>query len=374
MRRHNLAVVSVLADMGNGEVRDAGRDLPLVSGKDHLGSTAERLLHWDAEWHFDPRGVTFERKVIGGHLILLGLRRAEPMFAEYTYPVIKWAREQGAVVGFAHMQYLSEGIPGELSCCLPLEYPVEVALGTVDFLMEDVWRNEAAIHAYYRLLNCGFRPGIAAGTDFPCNSREAIGSLLTHVSVPGGNLNYRNWIEGIARGRTVISTNAHKEFLDLRVNASAGPGDEVQLDRPGRIPVTVRWTAIEPLSGRVELVWNGRVVESVSDAKSSPGHPLEWSTSVEVPASSWLCARRMDNGESMLHTAAVFLNVRGIPIRTRAEDARFFIEFIDKLIQESGPGGEWNRYFSKDLAAAQDRYRKAREVFRRIAEGSGMRH
>jgi hypothetical protein len=175
MARHDLSVVSLLADMGNGEVREAERDLPLVDGRDHPASAANRLLHWDAEWHFDPEGVTFEKKVIGGHLISLGLRQARRLPAEHTFPVIQWARRQGAIVGFVHMQYLDDGIPEKLSCCLPLEYPVEVALGSVDFLMEDVWRSEAALKAYYRLLNCGFRPGLAAGTDFPCNNGNRSG-------------------------------------------------------------------------------------------------------------------------------------------------------------------------------------------------------
>ena len=40
-----------------------------------------------------------------------------------------------------------------------------------------------------------------------------IGSLLTYVQVAGGQMTYRNWIEGIAAGRTVVSRNGHDEFL-----------------------------------------------------------------------------------------------------------------------------------------------------------------
>src|SRR5690349_20392782 len=72
MRINHLAVVGLLADMGNAEVRDAPRDLQKINGKDLPQSTREQILHWDAEWHYDPRGVTFEQKAIGGHLILLG--------------------------------------------------------------------------------------------------------------------------------------------------------------------------------------------------------------------------------------------------------------------------------------------------------------
>jgi hypothetical protein len=366
MKIHNLAVVSLLADTGNGEVRDAARDLPQINGQDYPGSNSGRLLHWDAEWHFDPKGVTFEQKVLGGHLIVLGLKQAKTMYAEYTYPIIQWAKQQNAIVGFAHMQYLSEGIPEELSCCLPLEYPVETALGTSDFLMEDVWRNEAAMHAYYRLLNCGFRPGLAAGTDFPCNSREPIGTLLTYVSIPGGRFAYRDWIEGIAKGRTVISTNGHEEFLDLRINESARPGDEIQLQKSSKVKFDVTWSSLKPLSGRIELVSNGVVVAS-KEGSASPAAPLVLRGTQEFARSGWLSARRMSPKGHQVHTAAVFITVDHKPVRASVNDAEYFVRFIDNLIQKTSPGGPWNQYFLHDLEAAQARYRKAREVFEKIA-------
>jgi hypothetical protein len=366
MNVHDLAVVSLLADMGNGEVRFAEKDLPRVNGRDLPGSNAQHLLHWDAEWHFDPKGVTFEQKVIGGHLIVLGLKQAGRMYAEYTYPIIDWAKRQSAIIGFAHMQYLPDGIPEELSCCLPLEYPVETALGTIDFLMEDVDGSESAMLAYYRLLNCGFRPGLAAGTDFPCNFRKPIGSLLTYVSLPQGQLDYREWIEGIARGRTVVSRNGHEEFLDLRVNGTAGPGDEVRIGAGGTVQVGIRWSAIRELGGTVELVRNGAVVAS-REGSARPGHPLLLTTRQDFERSGWLCARRMDARGHQTHTAAVFVTVGQAPVRAGAGDAEFFVRYIDNLIRKTSPGGAWNQYFGQDLAEAQGRYRKAREIFQKIA-------
>ena len=206
------------------------------------------------------------------------------------------------------MQYLPDGIPEELSCCLPLEYPVETALGTIDFLMEDVDGSESAMLAYYRLLNCGFRPGLAAGTDFPCNCRKPIGSLLTYVFLPQGRLNYRDWIEGIARGRTVVSRNGHEEFLDLRVNGTAGPGDEVPIGAGGSVQVGIRWSAIKELGGTVELVRNGTVVAS-QEGSAGPGRPLLLTARQEFERSGWLCARRMDTRGHQTHTAAVFVSV-----------------------------------------------------------------
>jgi hypothetical protein len=80
MKINDLAVVSLVADMGNGEVRDAVRDLPKIDGKDFALSTPGRIVHWDAEWHFDPHCVTFDEKAIGGHLVLLGLKQGARIF------------------------------------------------------------------------------------------------------------------------------------------------------------------------------------------------------------------------------------------------------------------------------------------------------
>ncbi len=372
MGLNNLAVVSLLADMGNGEVRFAGTDLPRVDGRDFPGSGQHRVLRWDAEWHFDPEGVTFEQKVIGGHLILLGLRQAKRSFSEYTYPIIEWAKKQGAIVGFAHMQYLGEGIPEELNCCMPLEYPVETALHTVDFLMEDVDGSETAISAYYRLLNCGFRPALAAATDFPCNNRRPIGSLLTYAFLPDGKLTYENWIKAIARGRTVISRNGHKEFLELKVNDSYAPGDTIEFHGSGIVRVRIRWSAAMPLSGRLELVENGVVVAG-QEASTSPGAPALLEVVREFSRSGWLCARRMDARGHQTHTAAVYVTVNQAPVRTSVADAGYFVRFIENLIRKTSPGGPWNQYFPHDLDAAQTRYRKALEVFKKIAAEAQVR-
>ncbi len=366
MEPNNLAVVAVLADIGNGEMKYAEKDLPLITGKDHPDSLPGRLLHWDAEWHFDPRGVTFEQKMIGGHLIILGLQRGKSFFSEYTYPVFKWARDQGALVGFAHLQYLPEGIPQELDCCAPLELPVETALGNVAFLMEDVHGSESAIRTYYRILNCGFRPGFVAATDYSCNFLEPLGTLLTYVRVPNRKLTYANWINGIARGRTVVSRDGHNEFLDLKVNGTVAPGDEIQLRHAGPVKVRVDWTTLKNSEGTVEIVHNGKVVAS-REGSASPGTPLTFETNVDFDRSGWLCARRMDDKGHRTHTGAVFVKINNTPIRAGAGDAEFFVQWIDNLLRQSSSGGAWSEFFSQDRDAAQDRYRKARAVFARIA-------
>ena len=362
MEPNRLNVVSVLSDMGNGECRDAAEDFPLI-GRDHAASGPNRILHWDAEWHFDPAGVTFNQKAIGGHLVVLGLESGKTIFRETTHPIIEWAQRQGAVVGFLHMQYLKDDIPSKLDCCAPLEYPVEVALTPGVFLVEDVLGSDSAMRAYYRLLNCGFRPGIAAGTDYPCCEKRLVplGDLLTYVNIPDGKLTYRKWIDGIAAGRTVVSRNAHNEFLDLRVNGAA-PGGEVYLAQPGRVNVEIHWTARQPFTGSIEIVQDGVVVSTSRQPRVS--------VSIDVKRSSWIAARRMSDKGHQTHTAAIFLTVNRQPIPPNAEDAAFFVRFIDNLIARTSPGGEWAAYLPTEREAAHARYRAARAIYARMASSS----
>jgi hypothetical protein len=373
MQTNNLAVISVATDIGNGEIKYPEEDIPLITGQDNAASTPERIIHWDAEWHYDPEGVTFDRKTIGGHLILLRLKHGGRPFAEYTYPIFQWAKDQGAIGGFAHMQYLPfgfypppDGVPQSLDCSAPLEYPVETALGASAFLSEDVRGSDAALEGYYRILNCGFRPGLAAGTDYSCNDMEPLGTLLTYVRIPGGKLTYNGWVEGIARGRTVVARNGHKEFLGLRVNEAAQPGDEVRMADQGPVRVRAEWRSLDGGVGRIELVHDGAVVASQSSSVTRNA-PVVFETTVDFTHSGWLAARRTDwQSGHVTHTGAVFVIVNSQPIRASSRDAEFFVKWIDNLIAKSSPGGAWSTYFSHDRDAAQQRYRNARAIFERL--------
>jgi hypothetical protein len=365
MEPNDLAVISVLADMGNGEVKDSRSDLPKVNGSDAIYSEPGRIVHWDAEWHFDPEGVTFENKALGGHIVLLGLNEAHQIWEESAYKILEWGKSQNAIMGFCHMQYLNDNIQNDLTCCIPVDYPVEAAFGTIDFLAEDVWLNDAAINAYYRLLNCGFRLGWAAGTDFPCNNSRSFGSLLTYVQVKDQPMTYRKWIEGIKNGRTVVTTNGHDEFIDLKINGVNSPGDEIKLKGKKNVEIDVSWTSVKTLTGRIEVVCNGKVIGKL-EGTARPGEPVNLKTRLKVNRSSWICARRMNETGHQSHTAPVYITVKNSPVRASSEDARYFVKWIDNILVNIAPGGAWNKYFSSDLDTVQKRYLKARDIYEKI--------
>ncbi|HYI93632.1 MAG TPA: DUF4082 domain-containing protein [Bryobacteraceae bacterium] len=374
MAPQNLSVISLLADMGNGEVQNPATDLPLVNGQDASVSIPGRIVHWDTEWHWDAIYTQYAHQALGGHILALGLTQAQQVWEESTSKIFDWAHQRNAVAGFAHMQYLDGSIPQSLTCCTPIEYPVEVALGSADFISEDVddsgssfpMNPDQFIQAYYKLLNTGFRPGFAAGTDYPCNAGRDLGSLLTYVQVPSGQLTYQNWINGIKNGRTVVSRNGHREFLDLKVNGNSTPGDEIQLPATGSLPVTVQWTATQNFTGTIELVNNGVVVASQLASVTS-GTPVTLTTTVNFPKSGWLAARRMGADGHQVHTAAVFVIVNNAPIRTSVADANYFIQWMDNLLTNTSPGGIWNSFFPTQLSAAQSRYQAAKAKFQQIA-------
>jgi hypothetical protein len=369
MTTNNLAAISLLADMGNGEVQNPVTDLPLVNGQDASISTSGRIVHWDAEWHWDAVYNQYPHQALGGHVVTLGLTEAHQIWEEYTYPIFQWAHQHNGIAGFVHMQYLDNGIPQSLNCCIPIEYPVEVALGAADFIAEDVTGGDSAIQAYYRLLNNGFRPGFAAGTDYPCGVSQ-LGSLLTYAQVAGGQMTYRNWIQGIKLGRTVVSRNGHNEFLNLTVNDTATPGDEVKLEIGGSVPVTIAWTANQNLTGTIELVHNGVVIAS-QPASVTAGSPASLSTTVNFINSGWLAARRMNGNGHQVHTSAVFVTVGDAPVRASVADAQFYVQWMDDLIQKTSLGGEWSSYFVNSLTAAQTRYQAAKAIYQKIATEAG---
>src|SRR6478735_11954212 len=51
MVSQDLNVISLLADMGNGEVKNPVTDLPKVNGHDDSISISNRIVRWDTEWH-----------------------------------------------------------------------------------------------------------------------------------------------------------------------------------------------------------------------------------------------------------------------------------------------------------------------------------
>jgi hypothetical protein len=133
----------------------------------------------------------------------------------------------------------------------------------------------------------------------------------------------------------------------------------------GTVSIQVKWTAMKELKGRIELVSNGKVLASKMGT-SKPGEPVLFKTTLAFTKSGWICARRMDEQGHQTHTAPVYITMNKKPVRSSAEDARFFITWIDNILKQTEPAGKWNKYFVKDLQTIRSRYIRARTVYQNI--------
>ncbi len=146
----------------------SGHDDPLSQGKFRM--------HYDLEVSGFPSSHA-------GHLVLLGLKdqdypntkRIED-WPTWDLPILKWAKSQGAIVGFAHSGWGLEVADDQLpSFQMPgfdgigaNEYIVDVTEpDSVDFISAGdtpfVWE----LSIWYHTLNVGFRTRIVGETDFP---------------------------------------------------------------------------------------------------------------------------------------------------------------------------------------------------------------
>jgi hypothetical protein len=82
----------------------------------------------------------------------------------------------------------------------------------------------------------------------------------------------------------------------------------------------------------------------------------------------------MDEKGHRSHTAPVYITLKNAKVRTSAEDARYFVKWIEKTIANTSPGGPWNRYFTHDLDVVQGRYRQAQKVYEDIANEATKTH
>jgi hypothetical protein len=193
---------------------------------------------------------------------------------------------------------------------------------------------------WYRLLNCGLRLAISAGTD-------AFTNVADHYAPGGGRVYARvdgpmdagRWVASYKRGRSFASNGP---VVRLRVN-DAEPGDELRLaagPRPVRVRAEVRSQV--PLD-KVEIVVNGRVAVS----RPATGD-MALDERVTLDTSSWIAARVsgpwhrliLNDAYAFAHTSPVYVFLGDAKIAS-PDDARFWAGWIDKLIERTAQRGRF---------------------------------
>jgi hypothetical protein len=357
--------------------------------KDNRLSTASTLLRYDLEVSGFPSSHC-------GHLVLLRLRdqdypevRQIQDWPSWDLPILKWARAQGAVTGFAHSGYGLAVQDTELpSYEMPPfnsiganEYIVDVTHDVVDFIStaDTPFRHE--LNIWYHTLNAGFRTRVSGETDFPCISDERVGAGRSYVHCPNG-LTYDAWCDGVREGRCYVS-DGFSHLMDFVANGLAlgTSGSELRLTGPAVVTVTARVASLLPEQPAawaadpntrppwspeyarapgsrdvtVELVQNGRPV--ASQRILADGALREVRFEVPVERSAWLALRILGSA----HTNPIFVLVGARPIRASRRSVEWCLKAVDQCWSQKTRG---IRPGERD--AAQRAYEHARVRYRQI--------
>jgi hypothetical protein len=121
----------------------------------------------------------------------------------------------------------------------------------------------------------------------------------------------------------------------------------------------------------IELVKDGKVI-ATSAGVVRPGKPVVFNTQIPFETSGWICARRMSEKGHVTHTAPFYVSVNDKPIRASADDAQFFVNWIDNILRNIAPGGSWSKYF-KEPEVIKQRYLKAKNIYEAIARDASAK-
>jgi hypothetical protein len=218
---------------------------------------------------------------------------------------------------------------------------------------------------WYRLLNCGFRVGISAGSDAFTNVADHYipGGARVYVRT-GPKMDYARWVEGYKQGRSFASNGP---MVSLTV-ADREPGSEIRLTGRGQtVRVRADVSSRVPLD-RFDIVVNGAVAIS----RAVAGGSVKIDEELVIERSAWIAARAtgpwhrtiLNDTRAFAHTSPVYASVNGEPIAFRS-DALFYVDWIDKLIALVEKRGR----FGADAKRREvvDLFRKAREIYARLA-------
>jgi hypothetical protein len=328
----------------------------------------ESLLRYDVEVSGFPSSHA-------GHLVLLRLSEEDypgtkliEDWPSWNLPILKWARGQGALAGYAHcgngMVVDSTDLPNyeipPMDGIGTQEAIIDVTHGAVDFLSGCDTRPPAELNAWYHMLNCGYRLAMIGETDFPCitGDRPGVGRSYVHMAErPEGDAGYEAWIQGLRDGRLYCG-DGRSHFLDFKIQGKRSGDGAVALASSGRVNVEATVAArLEPQATvaeaarnapnrvwhlenarigntrtvPVELIVNG--VPVATTALLADGTPQPVSFDAAVERSSWIALRILPSS----HTHPVFVLVGGSPIRASRKSAQWCRDCVDKVWEVKAP-------------------------------------
>jgi hypothetical protein len=210
-------------------------------------------------------------------------------------------------------------------------------------LDERAW-TEFGFQNYYALLNCGFRLMPTAGTASGVHP-VPLGWGRVYVHCPEG-FSYENWMKGLKEGRSFVTTGPILEFtiLDETRQAISPRGNSIAHEGGPRKYILEAETRGTAGNRRVEFIRDG-ALQSTHTMTSTPQiritpesrHTLE--DRIDVAESTWVSARCYellpDGRERFAHSAPIFIDIPGKPLRPRKAEVEYLISRVEGEIERN---------------------------------------
>ena len=333
-------------------------------------SSSDRLLQFGQEFHTNFWG---HLGILGatGPTLIPGYVAYENTAAASLSPtngdIADIAHERGALIGYIH-PFFEVPDPAHATH-LTKALPVDVALGKVDYIeVLGFSDHRATASVWYRLLNLGFRLPAAAGSDAMANYAAMHGPMgLNRVYVPvsPGPLDMKEWLAGLAAGRTFASNGPLLRFS----LAGHRPGDEIRLPAGRRtlsFEASVR--SFVPID-HIEVVCNGEVVRKIR--LRTKGAHEDFHGTVGLARSGWCLLRASSDREQFpvldnyvyATTSPIYITAGGRP-PSSPRDAAYFQAWVERIAAEVEKYPSWNTPAEK--AAVMEQLTAARSVYLKL--------
>lgn len=358
-------------------------------------SLPENLMRYDVEVSGFPSSHA-------GHVVLLRLKEDDypnttriEEWPTWTLPVLKWAQEQGGVVGYAHSGW---GLETETPATefpnylMPKfngiganEFIVTSTLGACDFISAGDTPLPQELNIWYHTLNCGLRTSISGETDFPCIFDERIGMARSYARPK--KLDFDAFTQEIKNGANYVS-DGRSHLLDFKVNNVEMGRDGSELKLAGPEVVTIQADVMAYLRetqddagkmlhdagvyGRpywhlekariggtrkvpVELVVNGYAIQYQEIEADGTNQRVTFQQKID--RSSWVALRILASS----HTNPIYVTVAGQPLHASLRSAQWCRASVDTCWQQKSPAIR-----IEEQAAASSAYDHARKTFDEI--------
>ena len=343
-----------------------------------------------------------------GHLVLLRLQdgmypgtNTIDDWPSWNMPVLKWAKAQGAVVGYAHSAHGlvvdSTALPNDVmppfNSMGANEFIADVTHeGAIDFISGcDLWPF-AELNIWYHTLNCGYRTAFAGETDFPCLTDACVGGGRSYAalsSAPEGDDGYSRWLEALLYGSSYFG-DGRSHLWDLTVAGKRRSREPIGLRAAEEVEITAQICArLEPQPSEeteaiqhaspynkpywhlerarigksrrvpVELIVNGQAVSRTEIEADGTLRSVRFQASVHQ--SSWIALRIYPSS----HTNPIFVEVGGKPVRASRKSATWCRAAVDVCWEQKR-----QRIRPSELSAAAAVYEHARRAYDRIISES----